>query len=165
MRKLIPLLFCAAALCLAQGPRRAPGFALPDLKLNFHDLADYRGKVVLLEFMQTNCPHCAKFADILREAEQKYGARIQILAVVKVPEENGNTVTQYITGHKIDYPVLFDTGQMMYSYVRGNQMTFPHLYVIGPDGYIERDWGYGVTTKDIFEGKGLLTALDGLIKK
>jgi len=36
--------------------RRAPGFALPDVNVNYHDLADYRGKVVLLDILQTSCP-------------------------------------------------------------------------------------------------------------
>jgi len=133
--------------------------------MEIHDLADYRGKTVLLEFMQTTCPHCAVFADILKQAEERYGNKIQILAVVKAPEDNGNTVAQYIAGHKVDYPVLFDAGQMMYSYVRSNNMAFPHLYIIDGNGYIQRDYGYGITTRDIFEGKGLLTELDRMLGK
>ena len=46
----------------AQGARRAPGFCLPDSKMELHDLADYRGKPVILEFMQTTCPHCQRLA-------------------------------------------------------------------------------------------------------
>ncbi len=49
---------------MAQGARRAPGFALPNSQMKVVDLADYRGKIVVLEFMQTTCPHCAAFADI-----------------------------------------------------------------------------------------------------
>jgi len=165
MKRLVTILFCAAAIAIAQGPRRAPGFALPDGRMDIHDLADYRGKVVLLEFMQTTCPHCAAFAPLLKEAEQRFGNRIQVLAVVKAPEDNGGTVAQYINGHKIDYPILFDTGQMMYSYVRSGSMTFPHLYIIDADGYILRDYAYGLTTRDIFEGKGLETELDRILGK
>ena len=50
--------------------RRAPGFSLPDRNLNRHDLQDYRGKLVLLEFMQARCPRCEKFAQILERAQQ-----------------------------------------------------------------------------------------------
>ena len=166
MRKLLPLLLCAVTLCFAQyGGRRAPGWALPDSKMNITDLADFRGKYVLLEFMQTNCPHCAAFADVLKQAEQRYGAKVQVIAVVKAPEDNAATVGQYVAGHGVNYPVLFDAGQMMYSYLRSNQMTFPHLYVIDPGGTIVRDWTYGLTTRDIFEGKGLLMNLDAIINK
>ena len=33
--------------------RRAPGFSLPDSNINYHDLGDYRGKVVLVDFIKT----------------------------------------------------------------------------------------------------------------
>ena len=56
MRTVLSTLLCAMALFAAEPPLRAPGFSLPDLKADQHDLADYRGKVVILEFMQTTCP-------------------------------------------------------------------------------------------------------------
>ncbi len=127
------------------------------------DLADYRGKVVVLEFMKTTCPHCAAFADVLRDVEQKYGGKVQILSVVKAPEDDANTVRQYISGHKIDYPVLFDTGQMAFSYVRLPSLEWPHVYLIDANGYIKGDWVYSLTTRDIFEGKGLFTDIDRLL--
>src|SRR5437763_1157507 len=106
MRKILIPLLCAASLFAADNLRRAPGFALPDSKMDIVDLADYRGKIVLLEFMQTTCPHCAAFAAVLHDVQQKYGSRIQILAVVKAPEDNGNTVAEYVAGHHVTYPIL-----------------------------------------------------------
>jgi peroxiredoxin len=163
MRRFLIVFSCALALAAADGPRRAPGFALPNSKMNVVDLADFRGKIVILEFMQTTCPHCAAFAEVLHGLEQKYGAKIQILAVVKSPEDNTNTVAQYIAGHKIDYPVLFDAGQMAYSYILSPNLQFPHVYLIDGNGYIRGDWEYGVTTRDIFEGKALYGEIDRLL--
>lgn len=162
MRRLFTLLLCTFAL-FAQGPRRAPGFALPNSKMDVVDLADYRGRIVILEFIQTTCPHCASFADVLHEVEQKYGDKVQILAVVKSPEDNANTVGQFVAGHKIDYPVLFDAGQMAFSYVRSGNLQFPHAYLIDASGLIRGDWLYSVTTRDIFEGKGLFNEIDRLL--
>lgn len=156
-------LLCAFALSAADGPRRAPGFALPDSKMDVIDLADYRGKIVLLEFMQTTCPHCAAFADVLREVSQKYAGKVQILAVVKAPEDNSNTVGQFIAGHKVDYPILFDAGQMAFSYLRSPRLEYPHLYVIDGNGYIQGDYLYSVTTRDVFEGKALFNQLDRML--
>ena len=45
--------------------RRAPSFSLPDFKGNFYDSLDFRGKPLIIEFMQTNCPHCSVFAKTL----------------------------------------------------------------------------------------------------
>lgn len=162
MRKTLVTLFCAAALFAADAPRRAPGFCLIDSTGQWRDLADYRGKPVLLEFMQTTCGHCAAFAPKLKEIQQKYGARLQILAVV-LPPDNPNTITQYVQGHGISYPVLFDMGQVAGSYVRVPSLEFPTIYLIDANGMISGHHVYGVLTQDLFEGNGLLPELDKLV--
>src|SRR6266404_4187413 len=164
MRTIISTLLCAVALIAADtANRRAPGFALPDSKMQVYDLADYRGKIVILEFMQTDCPHCAAFAAVLNEVQQKYGDRVAILAVANSAHDNQNTVAQYISGHQVRYPVLFDAGQMAYSYFRSGSFDNPHIYLIDSNGNIRGDFGYGPMTKEIFEGKALFTELDRLL--
>ena len=148
---------------MAPAARRAPGFALPDSKMKVYDLADYRGKIVVLEFMQTTCPHCAAFADMLRQVEQKYAGRVQMLAVVKSPEDNANTVASTSPATRWITPILFDAGQMAYSYILSSNLEFPHIYVIDGNGYIHADHVYSITTRDIFEGKALFTELDRLL--
>src|SRR5689334_12854955 len=129
MRKILIALICAAALFAADAPRRAPGFCLVDSTGQWRDLYDYRGKVVLLEFMQTTCPHCAAFASKLKDLQQKYGARLQVISVA-LPQDNPNTISQYVNGHGITYPVLFDMGQVAASYVRVSSLNFPTIYLI-----------------------------------
>jgi peroxiredoxin len=143
--------------------RRAPGFALPDSKMQFFDLADYRGKIVLLDFMQTTCAHCAAFADVLERVQQKYGDKVAILAVVNSAADNQSTVAQYISGHHVTYPVLFDAGQMEYSYVLKTRFDTPHAYLIDANGTIRDDWDYSLLTRDIFEGNGLMAEIDSLL--
>jgi peroxiredoxin len=147
----------------AQGPRRAPSWALVDSNGQMHDLLDYRGKYLILEFMQTNCPHCATFAEVLGQAQQRYGDKVAILSVVSIPQDNANTVQQFVAGHKITYPIVFDAGQMQYSYVLKPKVSFPQVYIIDPTGLIRGDYGYDLTTRDIFEGKGFLAQLDRVI--
>jgi peroxiredoxin len=150
----------------AQGLRRAPGFALPDTKMQFHDLADYRGKVLVLEFMQTTCAHCARFAEILAQVSPKYGDKVAILAVANVNTDNPAQIAQYITGQKIAYPVVMDQGQMMFSYILSPKgADVPRVYVIDPNGYIRADYVYGITTRDIFEGNGLFAEIDKALGK
>ncbi|HKE24849.1 MAG TPA: TlpA disulfide reductase family protein [Bryobacteraceae bacterium] len=172
MRKTLATLICCAALASAQGPRRAPGFALPDIQMltghggKFHDLADYRGKVVVLEFFKTTCPHCSAFADVLAQVAPKYGDKVAVLAVASLTTDTPVQVEQYRAGHKISYPVLLDQGQMMFSYVQSpNQIDLPRVYIVDPGGYIHDDFIYGLTTRDIFEGKGLFPELDKILGK
>jgi len=163
MRNLLVILLSTAALLTAQQFRRAPGWALPDSKMKVFDLADYRGKIVILEFLQTDCPHCAAFADVLRQVQQKYGSRIQIIGVVHAQHDNAGTVNSYVTGHRVDYPILLDAGQMMYSYLLDPHIEFPHVYVIDGNGMIRYDYKNDITTRDIFEGNGLSEVIDRLL--
>jgi len=162
MRKLLFTLLCALALFAADVNRRAPGFSLVDSKGQEHDLADYRGKLVLLVFMQTTCPHCAPFADLLQQTQEKYGSRIAVLAVVNPPDEPAR-VTDFIVGHRIKYPILLDIGQVAYSYVLSTTMTFPHLYIIDGGGIIRRDFVYGPMDGAVFEGDKLSEEIKRLL--
>ena len=64
MRSFLCMMACAATLMTAGelSGRRAPGFSLIDVNFKQHDPQDYRGKILLVELMQTGCPHCAAFS-------------------------------------------------------------------------------------------------------
>jgi len=146
--------------------RRAPGFSLPDAKIRQHDLADYRGKVVLLEIMLTNCPHCSKFAVILEEVSRKYAGRVQVLSIVNPPDTTA-TVSKFMADHKVTYPLLFDCGQVAGSYMRATpqkpSFDIPHLFVIDHNGQIRNDFGYGTFTRPIFEGRALFDEVEKIL--
>jgi len=148
-------LFVAAALLLgsyapsgtAQGlsNRRAPSFSLPDPTLKQFDLLDYRGKWLLLDFMQTDCPHCKELSKKLEPIKQKYAGKVEILSVVISPPANQQTVAQYIAETKITSPIVFDQGQVAISYFKAtpqnSSINTPHLFAINPQGMIVQDWG------------------------
>src|ERR1035438_4584531 len=105
--------------------------------MQFRDLLDYRGKIVVIEFMQTTCPHCAPFGDVLKEAQTKYGGRVVVLSVANTNSDNPQSVAKYIQGHQINYPILYDMGQVAFSYIQKPSITdLPHIYIINPAGYI-----------------------------
>jgi peroxiredoxin len=163
MKKLVATLLCGVALFAAGPLRRAPGFCLIDTNGQWHDLADYRGKVVLVEFMQTTCPHCANFSTVLNGLKQKYGDKLAVLAIANPPVDNPQTMAQFVSGHKLTYPLLLDQGQVAYSYVRAPSLDLPTVYLVDADGMIRNSWVNGVLTKDIFEGNGLSREIDKLL--
>lgn len=128
-----------------------------------HDLADYRGKVVVLEFMQSTCPHCASFVDILQKAQRKYGDQLAILAVGNPPADNATTISQYIAGHQITYPVMLDCGQVAFSYVLKGQIDLPTVYLIDGKGMIAGEYTYSPLTRGFFEGNDLFSEIDRLL--
>jgi len=161
--KRVLMLLCAAAMLFAQGaPRRAPGFCLVDTTGNWRDLYDFHGKVVVIEFMQTTCPHCAAFAPKLAAIQQKYNGKVQVLSIA-LPPDNPNSLMDYVKGHNTPHPLLLDMGQVAASYVRVPNLHFPHVYLIDADGMIRGTWEEGPLAKDIFEGNGLSKEIDKLL--
>src|ERR1035441_8630577 len=155
MKTIVATLLCGAALFAAGPLRRAPGFCLIDANGQWQDLADYRGKIVLVEFMQTTCPHCAAFSTVLNGLKLKYSDKLAILAIANPPVDSPQTMAQFVKEHKLTYPLLLDQGQVAYAYVRSPSFDLPGVYLIDANGMIRNSWQNGVLTKDIFEGNGL----------
>jgi len=168
MRYFLALL-ASAALLLASGElsgRRAPGFSLPDVHGQQHDLQDYRGKIVIIDIIQTTCPHCQKLADVLVKLDEKYRGKVQVLTFA-IPRDTAATVGQFISQHKITTPVLFDCGQASVSYLKATPQNpradVPHVFLIDGEGMIRNDFVYGFDTRNIFEGDGLDIEIDKLL--
>jgi len=168
MRFLLCLLVSAALLSGAGelSGRRAPGFSLPDIHLQQHDLADYRGKIVVLDIIQTSCPHCAAFAETLQKVHRKYGDKVAVLTIANPPDTQA-TVARFSAGHKISTPILFDCGQVSVSYLKVTPqhptIDVPYLFLIDGQGMIRKDFGYEKETHDIFEGEDLYVEIDRLL--
>jgi peroxiredoxin len=169
MWRIIQCLALAAVAALAADQlsnRRAPGFSLPDLTLKQYDLADYRGKVVLIDFMKTDCPRCQIVSRLLEEVKAKYGYKVAILSIVTSPPDNQQTVFRYIQINFLTTPVLFDCSQVAASYLKvGPQnpmVEIPHLFVIDGAGMIRHDYSFEAAP-EIFEGKALFGVLDRML--
>jgi peroxiredoxin len=145
--KIIAFLLAAALLAPAANEysdRRAPGFSLPDSRFQQHDSQDYRGKVLLVDVMLTTCPTCNQLADTLVSIAKKYGDKIGIISVVTLPDTMADT-TAFAAMHGITWPIVFDSGQMIASYMKvtpaNPQIHFPHLFFIDGQGTIRDDFG------------------------
>jgi peroxiredoxin len=154
MKRLSFLLLLGASLLYSAGElshRRAPGFSIVDAAQQQHDLADYRGKYVIVDFMQTKCTHCITFAEIIEKLMIKYL----------------DSVKAYIKDHNITVPVVFDCGQVTASYLKLGPSTpkvyFPHVFIVDPEGTIVNDWIYTMGTENIFEGDGFIKEIDKLM--
>jgi peroxiredoxin len=167
----LPLI--AAGLALAASGelsnRRAPGFALPDPAYqHYYDLQDYAGKVVLIDIMSTRCPHCLLLSTTLEQVKARYGGKVAILEVV-LPPDNQATVSKFVATNNVTIPVVCDMGQMTASYFKATpntmtQIAIPHLFLIDKQGMIRNDFAYEESTQAVFEGAGLFTEIDKLLK-
>jgi peroxiredoxin len=154
MKSFALVLLAAASLFAANdfSNRRAPGFSLADSKFQQHDTQDYRGKVLIVDIMQTTCPVCTHLADTLVQVKQKYGDKVGILSITTLPDsyEKGD---RFAAEHKISWPILFDSGQVIMSYLKvtpsNPQVHFPHLFIIDANGMIRYDFEGDETAAEI----------------
>ena len=126
--------------------RRAPGFSLADSHFQQHDPQDYKGKVLIVEFMQTTCPICLRLTENLLQVKAKYGDKIGILSVTTLPD-SFQTADKFAAEHRVPWPILFDSGQVMMSYLKvtpaNPKVSFPHLFIIDGNGTIRYDFEGG----------------------
>jgi peroxiredoxin len=127
---------------------RAPDFTLRTPTGRRVALRDFRGKVVLLEFFATWCPHCAAVAPRLRTlAESLPRSRYAFLSV----DGNGAdaaSVTAYHVFFGLPFPALLDPGG-------GEPATFPRH---GRKGPVSRAYGVEfVPTFYVLDREGRVT--------
>ena len=118
----------------------APDFSLPDLDGKVHRLADYRGRVVVLEWINPNCPFSRRHAEegtMTRTAAAK--SEVVWLAINSTAKDHRDFLAapqhaKYDQEHGIRYPVLYDTdGKVGQAY---GAATTPHMFVIDEQGKV-----------------------------
>ncbi len=135
--------------------RRAPGFSLADSHYQQHDPQDYRGKVLIIDIMATPCAICGTLVDTLVKVKAKYGDKVGIISIVTQPD-NHDTADRFASAHKMTWPIVFDSGQVIVSYLKvtpsNPQVHFPHVFIIDHDGYIRNDFEPADARFETFEG-------------
>jgi thiol-disulfide isomerase/thioredoxin len=102
-------------------------------------LSSFRGKVVLLEFMVPECPHCAKMTTVLDQLYSKYGGEnVMFLSVSGQGSQwFGATpadVAGFIRTYGTNWPYLIDTSNSVFN-AYGVTGT-PTFFVIGKNGQV-----------------------------
>ena len=115
----------------------APGFTLASVAGKEHSLAAFKGKIVVLEWFDPDCPYVAKHHErnaTMRDLARTYADRDVVwLAIVSgraaaQPERLRDAIKAW----QIEYPVLLDPqGKVARAY--GARVT-PHMFVIDAEG-------------------------------
>jgi cytochrome c biogenesis protein CcmG/thiol:disulfide interchange protein DsbE len=118
----------------------APHFAAKDIHSGaMRSLADYRGKVVLLNVWATFCEPCKVEMPSMEELYKTYGARgVHIVAVSiddNVPEDS---IRAYAKNLGLTFEILHDP---THAIERAYQTTgYPESFVIDREGTIRKKW-------------------------
>jgi peroxiredoxin len=124
----------------------APGFTLPDLNGKTVSLADFKGKVVVLDFWATWCPPCRMEIPDFVKLQTEYGSKgVQIVGIAL--DEPGKA-RAFAQQNGMNYPVLLGTDEIAMRY--GGIEGIPTTFIIDRNGKLaNRLEGY--RPKAVFE--------------
>ena len=144
MKKLpvaIACALCTSALAIVPG-QPAPAFSVTDLAGKPVNLADYKGKTVVLEWHNFGCPFVQKHykSGNMQALQKKYGSDVVWLAV----SSTAKTASDYIEPASISKQLsefkaqparylLDEPGTVGRAY---GAKTTPHMYIIDPQGKV-----------------------------
>ncbi len=122
----------------------APNFTLPDLDGKMVSLADYKGKVVLLNIWATWCPPCVDEMPSMEKLYQELkGESFEILAV-SIDVSGTKAVLPFMIENKLSFPALTDSKGDIKSLYQTTGV--PESFIIDEEGIIvekvigPRDW-------------------------
>jgi peroxiredoxin len=160
---LIGLSAAAIAVFGAQVPRPSPEFAIQMPNGQHELLSKHKGKVVVLEFMLTTCPHCQNSAKLLSRLYTELGPKgFQPLGVAINPEADPN---DFVRRFQVNFPVGKGTREAAYGYLQHSIMApsfyVPQVVFIDKQGVIRAQYG----GSDAFLASNEEANIRGLLEK
>ena len=105
-------------------------FSAPDINGGTISTANFKGKVILVNFWATWCPPCREEIPDLVALQEKYKDQLQIIGISQdygSPEQ----VRRYAEAHRMNYPIVMSTPEI--------EALFPNVYALPTSFFIDRD--------------------------
>lgn len=123
----------------ADVPRQSPEFVL-NLNGGKQDLlSHYRGKVMLVEFLFTTCPHCQHTAQTLNKLQAEFGARGFQAMGIAFNEMSSMLVPDFVRDYNVKFPVAWAQREQVMGYLQISTMerfVVPQIVLIDRKGQI-----------------------------
>ena len=149
-------------------PRKAPEFTITDPSGKQVLTSTYKGKVLILPFMFTTCPHCQHYAQVLTKIQNDYAAKgVQVLGTV-FNDANGAMATQFVKEFGVGFPVGYANRDAVISYLGISVMerwVVPQVVVIDRKGNIVAQSDATQGSPQLQEEPSLRAFLDKLLKE
>ena len=130
------ILTCALAFADAEVGKAAPDFTVTDVNGKAHKLGDYKGKIVVLESYNLDCPYVANHYNTgaMQELQGNVTAKDVVWLTVNSSYGDAAKAKKEVADKKIKSTVVYDpAGKVGKAY---GFKTTPHMVVIGKDGKV-----------------------------
>jgi thiol-disulfide isomerase/thioredoxin len=111
-----------------------PPFLVNDLDGRFLSTADWRGKVVIVNFWATWCPPCREEIPEMIALADRYKDRLQIIGVSEDDDATPEEVRDFAREAKINYPIVMGSSGISSEY--GGVPALPTAFVVNTDGRV-----------------------------
>jgi thiol-disulfide isomerase/thioredoxin len=114
----------------ASNPEAAPAFLTTDVAGNPVSTAEWKGKVVILNFWATWCPPCRAEIPILVDLQNRYKGRLEVIGV-SVDDAPPADVAKFAEEMGLNYPVVMANRALVREY--GGVPALPTAFVINEE--------------------------------
>ena len=143
-------------------PRPAPALDFTDSTGKHIALSNYKGKVVVVQFLLTTCPHCQRFSQLLDKLQAEYGPKgFQALGLA-VNEATPEMAKDYQTKYAQAFPVGPLLREPLLTFMGLSVMDrpgFPQIAVVDRKGQIREQSFTDINTPQPLQDEPHLRAL------
>lgn len=173
MRNLVPfiaIVMFGVSSVTASGPvpRKAPEFSFTEPSGRHMRISNFSGKVVVVEFLLTSCPHCLRISKMLGKLHEELGARgFQPIGIAFDPGIDTERLTNFSNLMNAPYPIGYTSSDKVDMYLGrsvAERFRVPQLVVIDRKGVI-RAQSRPVDEKNLEDESYLRNMIDGLLKE
>lgn len=127
----------------AEHTRKAPELSLLTIDGQRLELSALRGKVVLIEFMLTSCPHCQRTARMLSSIQREHGSKGLKVISVAFNDDANTEAPRFVREHAISHAVATLNRDAVYNFAQLSVVmrhTVPILVLIDRQGVIQAQY-------------------------
>ena len=112
----------------------APDFGLIDLQGGLHNLSDYLGKLVIINFWSAECPHSERVDRYLYTLLENWEGKVVMLPVASNQNESIQIVAEAARARRVPQ-ILIDSNHIVADLY--GALTTPHVFVVDREGILQ----------------------------
>lgn len=126
---------------------KAADFKLVGLDQQVHQLANYEGKALVINFWGTFCPPCVNEMPALQKQYDQWKDDNVVVLGINL-SENRITVKSFIERYGITFPIIIDNNNEIRN--KYNVMSYPTTFFVDSSGVIQDKFVGEMKEQDIF---------------